>query len=230
MSTLSSASAAESTSAPADVPALLARLGRVSEPRLTWYGAAGERVELSGRVLVNWVAKTAHLLLDELDAAPGDFVLVALGCSWRAPAIWLAAWHLGCQVDHRAAQPGPAATASAPAIAVIRDGDAPPTGTRRVLVVATDVLARRADTLPPAAVDYAAEVTGQDDALPPPAASGARPWRGQATPAGRVLFGPGATTGELLAVWAAGGSVVWHDGLAEQELRRVIETERATPA
>jgi len=31
----------------------------------------GERIELSGRVLANWVAKAANLLQDDLDAGPG---------------------------------------------------------------------------------------------------------------------------------------------------------------
>ena len=47
------------------------RSGHSTSPRLTWYGPDSERVELSGRVLDNWVAKTSNLLQDELDAEPG---------------------------------------------------------------------------------------------------------------------------------------------------------------
>src|SRR6478735_7253781 len=46
------------------------RSGNSTAPRLTWYGPDAERVELSGRVLDNWVAKTSNLLQDELDAEP----------------------------------------------------------------------------------------------------------------------------------------------------------------
>ena len=56
-----------------DVPALLQQLlADPGRPRLTWYGPDAERVELSGKVLLNWVAKTANLLTDELD----DFVIL----------------------------------------------------------------------------------------------------------------------------------------------------------
>ena len=41
-------------------------------PRLTWYGDGPERIELSGAVLANWVAKTTNLLVEELDAAAGE--------------------------------------------------------------------------------------------------------------------------------------------------------------
>ena len=47
------------------------RSGQSTSPRLTWYGPDSERVEFSGRVLDNWVAKTSNLLQDELDAEPG---------------------------------------------------------------------------------------------------------------------------------------------------------------
>lgn len=42
-------------------------------PLVTFYDdATGERVELSARTFDNWVAKTANLLQDELNAGPGD--------------------------------------------------------------------------------------------------------------------------------------------------------------
>ncbi len=76
----------------------LMRLLRESEPgrpRLTWYGADGERVELSGRVLDNWVAKTANLLVDELDVGPGSRVLLHLPLHWRTATWLLATWWVG---------------------------------------------------------------------------------------------------------------------------------------
>ncbi|GAB5076891.1 TIGR03089 family protein [Arthrobacter sp. AD-310] len=74
------------------------RSGNSTAPRLTWYGPEGERVELSGRVLDNWVAKTSNLLQDELDAAPGMRLRLGLPAHWKA-AVWaLSAWQLGLEV------------------------------------------------------------------------------------------------------------------------------------
>ena len=55
------------------VPASLNRffeaLSSVQTPALIWYSDNGERIELSGRVLMNWVNKTANLLIEECDLA-----------------------------------------------------------------------------------------------------------------------------------------------------------------
>ncbi|HSP38790.1 MAG TPA: TIGR03089 family protein [Frankiaceae bacterium] len=61
-----------------------------SGPFLTFYDdATGERVELSLTSLENWVAKTANLLVDELDLEPGEPVLVDLPAHWQTAVIWL---------------------------------------------------------------------------------------------------------------------------------------------
>jgi hypothetical protein len=62
---------------------------------VTWYGPAGERVELSAKVLDNWVSKTANLLVDELDVGPGSAVLVDLPGHWRTVTWLLAVWATG---------------------------------------------------------------------------------------------------------------------------------------
>jgi len=74
-----------------------------SRPRLTCYDDApgpsqGERVELSGRVLANWVAKAANLLQDDLDGAPATTVGLDLPAHWRAYYWALAAWSVGATV------------------------------------------------------------------------------------------------------------------------------------
>ena len=75
-----------------DAPALGAR------PFLTWYGADGERIELSATVTANWVAKTTNLLVEELDAGPGTLVRLDLPPHWRT-AVWaLATWRVGAGV------------------------------------------------------------------------------------------------------------------------------------
>jgi uncharacterized protein (TIGR03089 family) len=61
-------------------------------PFVTYYDeASGERSELSAKSLANWVAKTHHLLGDELGLGVGDSALIALPAHWiSVPAL------LGC--------------------------------------------------------------------------------------------------------------------------------------
>jgi hypothetical protein len=103
-------------------------------PRLTWYGPDGERIELSGAVLVNWVSKTTNLLVEEFDAAPETIVTVDLPAHWRTLVWALATWQSGATLQlapatnegvldgaqapggHRAsASPGSASAPSGPA-------------------------------------------------------------------------------------------------------------------
>jgi uncharacterized protein (TIGR03089 family) len=55
-------------------------------------------VELSAKVLANWVAKAANLLQDDLDAAPATTVGLDLPAHWRAFYWALAAWSVGATV------------------------------------------------------------------------------------------------------------------------------------
>lgn len=73
-----------------------AQPGGPARPFVTYYDVAtGERTELSGTTTANWVAKTANLLVDELDAEPGTRVEVALPTHWLR-IIWiLGAWAMG---------------------------------------------------------------------------------------------------------------------------------------
>ncbi|MFG2053514.1 TIGR03089 family protein [Micromonospora sp. NPDC048930] len=64
-----------------------------TRPLLTWYDdATGERTELSGATLANWVAKTANLLVDEVALAPGDRAAVLLPPHWQTAAVLLGCW------------------------------------------------------------------------------------------------------------------------------------------
>ncbi len=70
-----------------------------ARPRITCYDdARGERIELSGKVLANWVAKAANLLQEEYDAAPGTLVRLDLPPHWRSLYWALAAWSVGATV------------------------------------------------------------------------------------------------------------------------------------
>ncbi|MEX5256777.1 TIGR03089 family protein [Kocuria arenosa] len=96
---------------PRSVPRLVDKLRSSSRPALIWYGLDGERVELSGRVLDNWVAKTANLWVDELDLEAGDVVALGDEVHWRSLAVVLGSWTMGAAVravDPRsdAAEPG----------------------------------------------------------------------------------------------------------------------------
>lgn len=70
-----------------------------ARPLLTWYDdATGERTELSGATLANWVAKTGNLLLDGLALGPGDRAAVLLPPHWQTAAVLLGCWSAGLQV------------------------------------------------------------------------------------------------------------------------------------
>ena len=133
------------------------RSGHSTSPRLTWYGPDSERVELSGRVLDNWVAKTSNLLQDELDAGPGSRLRLDLPPHWKSVILALAAWQLGMTT-------------------VLDDGDADllvtgepeaPRGSAvydAVIAVPLPALAMSwPGQLPPGVVDYAAEVRSHGD-------------------------------------------------------------------
>ncbi|MCX2934219.1 TIGR03089 family protein [Mycobacterium sp. CVI_P3] len=68
-------------------------------PRITYYDdATGERIEVSTVTLVNWAAKTANLLRDELGAGPGTRVAVLLPAHWQTAAVLLGVWWIGAEV------------------------------------------------------------------------------------------------------------------------------------
>ncbi|WP_255767853.1 TIGR03089 family protein [Pseudarthrobacter sulfonivorans] len=143
------------------------RSGHATSPRLTWYGPDSERVELSGRVLDNWVAKTGNLLQDELDAEPGMRLGLDLPVHWKS-LIWaLAAWQLGMETVLDRGEADLLVT------------DNPESGAGKydaVIAVALPALAMRwPGELPAGVIDYAAEVRSHGDvfmAHSDPSASG----------------------------------------------------------
>lgn len=67
-------------------------------PRITYYDdASGERIELSTVTLVNWAAKTANLLRDELGAGPASRIAVLLPAHWQTAAVLLGVWYIGAE-------------------------------------------------------------------------------------------------------------------------------------
>jgi uncharacterized protein (TIGR03089 family) len=73
---------------------------RADQPLITFYDdASGERAELSGATLANWVAKTANLLVDGLGLGVGDRAAVRLPPHWQTAAVLLGCWTAGLTVD-----------------------------------------------------------------------------------------------------------------------------------
>jgi uncharacterized protein (TIGR03089 family) len=158
----------------ADLTSLLTR--EPGRPRITWYGADGERVELSGAVLDNWVSKTTNLLVDELDAEPGVVVMLDLPTHWRTVVWALSVWRAGACV----VLPG-ADTASADV--VVTDDPARHPDARALVAVPLPALARSfAGPLPAGAVDAGAAVMTYGDAIG---------WAPAVDPSARALVAPG---------------------------------------
>ena len=73
--------------------------GGPGRPFVTYYDIhSGERIELSGTTTQNWMAKTANLLVDDLDAGPGSRVQIGLPTHWLRVVWLLATWSVGATV------------------------------------------------------------------------------------------------------------------------------------
>ncbi len=84
-----------------DFAALIERgtSGSGDRPLVTWYdGERDQRVELSWKTFGNWVAKTANLLVEELEVEPGARVATLLPTHWQAPVVLAACWLAGVSV------------------------------------------------------------------------------------------------------------------------------------
>ena len=136
-------------------------------PRLTWYDDApgptnGERIELSARVLTNWVAKAANLLQDDCAAGPGTTVGLEVPAHWRAGYWALATWSVGATVVlGTAASDSDVLVTTDPAAAAAHGGDA--------VLVSLPALARAHPDAADAggAVDEAKELSTHGDQFSP---------------------------------------------------------------
>ncbi|KQR17791.1 TIGR03089 family protein [Cellulomonas sp. Leaf334] len=231
----------------ADLLALLVR--EPGRPRVTWYGDGGERVELSGAVLGNWVSKTTNLLVEEFDAAPGTRITLDLPPHWRTVVWALAVWRSGACV---------VAPGGADGDVLVSDSPAGTPTTAQVVAVALPALARAfPGTLPPGAIDAASAVMTYGDAIgwtapvdpAAPALEGADErsrthedlLAGPAPSPGRVLRAAGDRTQlapfllDVLAVLSGDGSVVLSSPATAAELAadaprraRLVDSERIT--
>jgi len=216
---------------PGDVLAMMLR-SDATRPRLTFYDDAqgptrGERIELSAKVLGNWVNKAGNALQDELDAGAGALVVVAMPVHWRSVYWALAAWSVGATVvlprDHAAA-----AAAARHADVVITDNPSlAGSATGRGVLVSLPMLARSHPDAPANVFDDARELASFGDVLdvwepPGPAAPALAAADGERTAYGDVVpkrdwgHSPRVNLSgtlervlrDALAAWALDGSVV----------------------
>jgi uncharacterized protein (TIGR03089 family) len=198
-----------------------------ARPRITFYEdtagpTRGERIEISGKVLANWVSKAGNALQDEFDLGPGSVVRLALPPHWRALYWALAVWSVGATVDCAGAGTPDLLICDDPAFASTLD---PAPGD--VVLVTLGALARSHDgPVPAGAMDEARELATYGDqliALTEPAADDlALITEDTHTPYRDVVPRPGWPTGtrvsltgnlsgvlgSALAAWAVDGSVV----------------------
>lgn len=132
-------------------------LSQRQRPALLWYSVPGERIELSGRVLDNWVAKTANLLVDECDLEPGQIVVLPSRVHWRSFVLALAALRVGATITFDREQ-------ATQVFATFDPAECDEVDAEYVLVLATEPLAPRFNgKLPDGSLDYAAEVRSHPD-------------------------------------------------------------------
>ncbi|MBF4993053.1 TIGR03089 family protein [Arthrobacter gandavensis] len=219
------------------------RTEQATSPALIWYGTDSERVELSGRVLDNWAAKTSNYLAEELDAEPGTTVELDLPAHWKTLVWALGAWQAGCPVALSAAA-GSQVRATA-------DHPEPRSAGEVVAAVALPALAMSwPGALPAGTRDYAAEVRSFADTWTGPvyddepstalAAGTAAEVTAFSDLTGLDQDASRATTmlapaeaglarilGTALAVWSAGGTLVL-TGAGVEATERMLAAEKVT--
>lgn len=217
-------------------------------PLVTFYDhASGERTELSVVTYANWVAKTASLLVEELDLERGQRARLDLPTHWLGPVLLGAAWTVGLVVvDDDEAELVACGPATLPRWA-------PYAAERVVLASALHPLGRPYDEPVPTGVhDLGVEVWSQPDsfaAYDPPTADDpavrvagrevthAELWRGAA--AGSLLADGGRLLSEANPASPSGlacfteplvrdGSVVLVARADPARVRETYDAERAT--
>lgn len=138
-------------------PRFMAQLAQRQSPALLWYSAPGERIELSGRVFDNWVAKTANFLVDECELEPGSLLALPERLHWRSLVLAAAGLRVGATLAW-------GQQAGADVRAAFDTAELEGAAEEYLLAVATEPLAPRfMGQLPPEVLDYAAEVRSHPD-------------------------------------------------------------------
>jgi uncharacterized protein (TIGR03089 family) len=216
-----------------------------TRPVLTYYDdRTGERTELSGASLGNWLAKTANLLVDGLGLAPGERALVLLPPHWQTAGVLLGCWAAGLLVATDVpAEPGvPAQVAFLAPGANGGHGVAGGELADETYLVGLDPLGLPLPEVPPGYLDYSAEVRGYGDRFAPaggvPAGQAELCDRAARRAAefglerdGRVLVDAAEYPDPadwLLAPLAAGASIVLCGHLDPAKVPTRVEAERVT--
>ncbi len=156
---------------PADTPErLFAQLvaAQPSRPFVTHYDeAGGERTELSVKSLANWVAKTHHLLGDELGLGVGDTAAIDLPAHWISVPILLGCLSAGLALTPDVADP------AADVAFVAADGVSPVLPPDAFAIAPAAAALGLRDDVPDGVRDYVTAVRPQADA-----------WAGVQMPAG----------------------------------------------
>lgn len=98
-------------SSSASITRIARELTAVQTPALIWHSHSGERIELSGRVLMNWVDKSANLLVNECEVEEGTTAHLNTPIHWRSVALALAILRAGACFNSQNPQVGAAFTA-----------------------------------------------------------------------------------------------------------------------
>jgi uncharacterized protein (TIGR03089 family) len=213
--------------------------GGPGRPFVTYYDlATGERTELSGTTTANWVAKTANLLVDELDAESGTRIEVALPTHWLRTVWILAAWAAG----------GTIVDAEGDVFVAGPDTVEHPSPARHRVASALLPFAAPFPTSPPGVVDLGAALPGQPDAFFPfdeptddvqavdlvdLALTYGELGAGAPPVSSRSLLTPGTLARDVTATLAAalgGGSIVLVRGGSPADVDRLASQEQALPA
>lgn len=144
-------------------------------PALLWYSAPGERIELSGRVLENWVAKSANFLIDECEMDAAARFAVPLRLHWRSLVLALAGLQVGAHLTWGQTESADVRASFDPRELVESAGE-----DYQVAVTAEPLAPRFMGQLPEGVLDFAAEVRSHPDTfigLTDPG-SGATAWDG----------------------------------------------------
>lgn len=228
---------------PSDLLASLLR-SDPARPRVTFYDDsvnAGERIELSGKVLANWVNKAANLLQEELEVGPASVVRLHLPTQhWRALYWALAVWSVGAAIDLGESGPTQLLVTSDVQAAAGSDADA-------VVLVTLAALARQhPEPVPDDVIDEARELStfadqfdAWEQAAPDANALLAADGRfnyADVVPAvdwpigSRVYVGSERVTAlrDVLAAWSVDGSVVLVLGPDADRLPQRLQAEGVT--
>jgi uncharacterized protein (TIGR03089 family) len=196
---------------PTEVLAALLR-SDPARPRVTFYDDSvnvGERIELSGKVLANWVSKAANLLQDELEIGPGSVVRLDLPAQHWRTAYWaLAVWSVGATVELSENRP-------AQLLVTTRLGEAA-AAEAAVLVTLAALARRHPEPVPDNVVDEARELATYADHF--------EAWDEAAPDADALLTPTGALSyGDVVPAvdWPA-GSRVHVTGDSAASLRHVL--------